>query len=83
MEQLTIHFYTKTKCPLCDKAKQSLAELKEELSFQVKEHDIYQDDQLLEKYQLMIPVIEINEEIVAYGQIVKDSLKSCIISKIE
>jgi len=70
-----IHLYSKTNCPLCDKAKQVLQELQKEFTFQIKEIDIYQDDALLEKYQLMIPVIEIDGEEVAFGMIQKDVIR--------
>ncbi|SFA44037.1 Glutaredoxin [Parageobacillus thermantarcticus] len=72
---MIIHLYSKTNCPLCDKAKQVLQELQKEFTFQIKEIDIYQDDALLEKYQLMIPVIEIDGEEVAFGMIQKDVIR--------
>lgn len=40
-----------------------------EFTFQLEEIDIYEDDQLLEAYQLMIPVIEVDEKQVTYGNI--------------
>jgi len=70
-----IRLYSKTNCPLCDKAKQVLQELQKEFAFQIKEIDIYQDDALLEKYQLMIPVVEIDGEEVGFGIIQKDVIR--------
>jgi glutaredoxin len=70
-----INLYSKTNCPLCDKAKQVLQELQKEFSFQINEIDIYQDDVLLEKYQLMIPVVEIDGEEVAFGIVQKDVIR--------
>jgi glutaredoxin len=70
-----IRLYSKTNCPLCDKAKQVLQELQKEFSFQINEIDIYQDDVLLEKYQLMIPVVEIDGEEVAFGIVHKDVIR--------
>ncbi|KYD32705.1 glutaredoxin family protein [Parageobacillus toebii] len=72
---MIINLYSKTNCPLCDKAKQVLQELQKEFSFQINEIDIYQDDVLLEKYQLMIPVVEIDGEEVAFGIVQKDVIK--------
>jgi glutaredoxin len=70
-----INLYSKTNCPLCDKAKQVLQELQKEFSFQINEIDIYQDDELLEKYQLMIPVVEIDGEEVDFGIVQKDVIR--------
>lgn len=51
-----IRFYTKTNCPLCEEAK-GLLDLLNTNHIPVEEIDIYQSDALLEKYQLLIPVI--------------------------
>ncbi|BDG45844.1 MULTISPECIES: glutaredoxin family protein [Parageobacillus] len=72
---MIINLYSKTNCPLCDKAKQVLQELQKEFTFQIREIDIYQDDALLEKYQLMIPVVEIDGEEVDFGIIQKDVIR--------
>ncbi|GLH64358.1 glutaredoxin family protein [Parageobacillus sp. G301] len=72
---MVINLYSKTNCPLCDKAKQVLQELQREFSFQINEIDIYQDDALLEKYQLMIPVVEIDGEEVDFGMVQKDVIR--------
>ncbi|SES69631.1 Glutaredoxin [Salinibacillus kushneri] len=57
-----IIFYTKEQCPLCDEARGLLMLLQEEYDFDIEEKDIYQDDELLEKYQISIPVIQVDEE---------------------
>ncbi|NUK29711.1 glutaredoxin family protein [Parageobacillus sp. VR-IP] len=72
---MKINLYSKTNCPLCDKAKQVLQELQNEFPFQINEIDIYQDDMLLEKYQLMIPVVEIDGEEVDFGMVQKDVIR--------
>ncbi|MDX8363898.1 glutaredoxin family protein [Cytobacillus sp. IB215665] len=71
----TVIMYTKENCPLCDKAQKVLVELQEEIPFQLELIDIYKDDQLLEKYQLMIPVVKIADEEIAYGVIHKNVIK--------
>lgn len=63
--------YSKENCCLCDEAKAILRELQVEW----EEVDIYKNEQWLERYQLMIPVIEIDGEIVAYGRIHKDVIR--------
>ncbi|GAE31608.1 glutaredoxin family protein [Halalkalibacter hemicellulosilyticus] len=61
--------YSKQHCPLCDKAIAQIEMLKEQYEFSIRVIDIYEDDELLEKYQLMIPVVEIEGEEVDFGQI--------------
>lgn len=70
-----VFLYTKQGCPLCEEAKNLLEELKREFEFQINEIDIYQDDALLEKYQLMIPVVEVDGEVVAFGKVEKYVLR--------
>lgn len=61
--------YGKENCPLCDDARALLQALQDREPFQMKEIDIYSNDELLEKFQLMIPVVEVDGEVVDYGQI--------------
>ncbi len=77
----TINYYTKKNCPLCDKGKLVLKELSTEFSLNIKEFDIYQDDQLLELYQVMIPVIEIDGEEIAFGIIEKELVRNHLLSQ--
>ncbi|MCM3618844.1 glutaredoxin family protein [Sutcliffiella horikoshii] len=79
---MNIQFYTKVDCPLCDKAKSRLKELQSELDFTIEEFDIYKDDALLEKYQLMIPVVEHEGEMLAYGQVQKEEVRKRLLEKI-
>ncbi|MGF9964152.1 glutaredoxin family protein [Bacillus rhizoplanae] len=79
---MEVILYTKEECGLCQKAKQLLQELKTEYVFDLKEINIYEDEQLLEKYHLMIPVVEIEGEEVEYGIIHKDVIINSIIRAI-
>ena len=65
MQQITL--YTRNHCPLCDKAKETLLELKNEWNFTLEEIDIETSDDLTERYGLMIPVVHLDEEEVAFG----------------
>jgi glutaredoxin len=67
MNQTVITLFTRNRCPLCDKAKTALLELKEEWNFQLEEIDIDENDELTERYGLMIPVIHIDGEEVGFG----------------
>ncbi len=68
---LNVTMYTKENCPLCDEAELLLKDLQQELSFSYSKVDIYQNEELLEQYQLMIPVISINGETADFGQVSK------------
>ncbi|KAF0818873.1 glutaredoxin family protein [Bacillus sp. ZZV12-4809] len=69
MKQPELVFYTRSRCPLCDKAKRVLAQLKKEYDFKLIEKDIDESDELTEKYGLMIPVVEIDGHEVQFGHI--------------
>lgn len=62
-------FYTRKKCHLCEDAKQILDLLQDDYLFEIVERDIESNDEWIETYGLMIPVIEIEGEVVQYGQI--------------
>ncbi|PEA52816.1 NrdH-redoxin [Bacillus pseudomycoides] len=79
---MKVILYTKEECGLCQKAKKLLQELQDEYVFDLKEIYIYEDEQLLEKYHLMIPVVEIEGEEVEYGIIHKDVIINSIIRAI-
>lgn len=71
MNKPTLIFYTRNKCPLCEKAKAVIDEIKQEMDFVYIEKDIDESDELTEKYGLMIPVVEIDGEEVEYGHVNK------------
>jgi glutaredoxin len=65
MPKLTL--YTRQGCHLCEDAKAALLELKNEWDFSFEEVDIESSDELTEQYGLMIPVVHMDGEMVAYG----------------
>ncbi|KON86379.1 glutaredoxin [Sporosarcina globispora] len=69
MKQPELVFYTRSRCPLCDKAKDVIIEVKKEYDFNLIEKDIDESDELTEKYGLMIPVVEIDGIEVQFGHI--------------
>lgn len=79
---IKLSFYTKEQCPLCDKAKSILLELSKEIPFEILEYDIYKDDILLEKYQIMIPVIEMNGIELGSGMIDRVDLRKRLLENI-
>ncbi|MGJ9385123.1 glutaredoxin family protein [Salipaludibacillus sp. CF4.18] len=58
---MSLYFYTKKECPLCDKGLVQLEILQQEKNFNIIIRDIYTDDEWLEKYQIRIPVVETKE----------------------
>ena len=68
MEQ-QLKLYSKKNCHLCEIAKMELEKVKNQTGCSYYEIDIYEDDELLEMYGLMIPVVQYKAEIIQYGQI--------------
>lgn len=78
-----ITLYTRNRCPLCDKAKEALLELKEEWNFSLEEIDIEANDDLTERYGLMIPVVHLDGEEVGFGYINKFDISNRLQEKSE
>jgi glutaredoxin len=78
-----ITFYTRKNCSLCEKAKVSILELKEDFDFTLEEIDINESDELTEKYGIMIPVVVIDEEEVTFGIINKVDIRNRLQGKSE
>ncbi|SES41737.1 Glutaredoxin-like domain [Salipaludibacillus aurantiacus] len=78
MSDMKVFFYTKEKCPLCDKGLEKLKSLEDSADLEIEMRDIYSKDEWLEKYQIRIPVIEdgggrvIDEGIISKEELVKN-----------
>ncbi|MEI4770460.1 glutaredoxin family protein [Psychrobacillus sp. FJAT-51614] len=66
---MEVNFYTRPGCHLCDDARLMLKLVQEDISFEINEVNIEEDDELHEKFMLMIPVIEYNDKIIQYGRV--------------
>ncbi|WP_206207692.1 glutaredoxin family protein [Virgibacillus indicus] len=75
---LKVIFYTKEVCSLCDDAKALLLMLEREYPFELEERDIYTNDEWLEKYQLLIPFVKINDVTLDCEQVNIDSLEQAL-----
>jgi glutaredoxin len=64
-----VTFYTKAGCHLCDDARDMLDDIAAEKPFELIEIDIRKDLTLFEQYRYRIPVVVLNETIVAEGRI--------------
>ncbi|KAB8132167.1 glutaredoxin family protein [Gracilibacillus oryzae] len=78
---MQVNVYIKENCSLCDDAKTILELLQTEFSFSIEEIDIYKNDSLLEKYHLLIPVIEIDHTIVDSGIIDYENIANFLKNK--
>lgn len=64
-----VTFYTKAGCHLCEDARDMLDEIASQTPFELTEIDIRRDLALFEQYRYRIPVVVLNETIVAEGRI--------------
>lgn len=64
-----IKFYTRPNCELCDEAERMLRLVAEDHLLEWQTINIEEDDKIHEKYMLMIPVIEQEGEVLAFGNI--------------
>jgi glutaredoxin len=64
-----VTFYTKAGCHLCEDARDMLDEIASQISFELTEIDIRRDLSIFEQYRYRIPVVVLNETIVAEGRI--------------
>ena len=70
----TVTIYSKKECHLCDIAKEELEALQCDYEFSLKEVDIENDKLAFEKYKYLIPVIEVDGEIISTYRVNKKKL---------
>lgn len=75
MKSIEVYFYTKQNCPLCDQAEDALQSLATEYPLIINKLDIYEDDALLEKYEIRIPVIEVSGIVIAEGVVTETMVR--------
>jgi glutaredoxin len=75
---LKIILYTKENCTLCFEAESLLSLFKKEYPYELEKKDIYENDALLEEYQLLIPVIELNGKQLNCVEINYDSIENLL-----
>ena len=66
---MTVLFYGRPNCALCDEGKKIMAMVAQDLALNVAYINIEEDDQVHEKYMLMVPVIEYENRVLLYGNI--------------
>lgn len=66
---MIIKFYSRPNCELCIEGLQTLKIVQEDIAFEIEHYNIEENDALHEQYMLMIPVVELNNEIIQFGQL--------------
>lgn len=67
--KISVTFYTKAGCHLCEDARELLEEIAEETAYTLDETDIRSDPAVFKEYRYRIPVIIINQEMLLEGRI--------------
>lgn len=67
--KLSIKFYTKPKCSLCDEVRVLLNQLMKEYSLDIEEKNILDDPDLYERYKYEIPVLSLPDQFHFQGRI--------------
>lgn len=74
---MTVFFYTKAGCPLCEEAEELLDAARERMSFEVEKIDIYRDDALFQRYRYRVPVIRVgNDDVLELKFTLDDLMKA-------
>lgn len=66
---MIIKFYSRPNCELCIEGLHTLKIVQEDIPFKIEHYNIEENDVLHEQYMLMIPVVELNNEIIQFGQL--------------
>ena len=66
---MKINYYSRPNCSLCEEGLLILNLLKEDSEFDLKIINIEENDELHEKYMLMIPVVEKDGKVIQYGRL--------------
>lgn len=73
-----VMLYMKKECALCDEILDLLKILEADYPIEIEEIDIYQDDALLEKYHVDIPVVKIKDEEITARYVTFEKLETTI-----
>jgi len=77
----TVTIYSKKECHLCDIAKEELEALHCDFEFLFKEVDIEKDKIAFGKYKYLIPVIEVDGEIISTYKVFPNKMKALLKKK--
>jgi len=77
----TVKLYSRPRCHLCETARDILEDLQLQWNFTIEEINIDLDDKLVEKYGIMIPVVELDGEELQYGIVNKKFISEAFTRK--
>ena len=66
---MEVKYYSKPNCELCTEGLSLLKIVLEDVPFSLKMINIEEDDEAHERYMFMIPVVEVDGEIIQYGRL--------------
>jgi glutaredoxin len=79
--QKNVKLYSRPRCHLCETAREILEDLQQNFNFTIEEINIDLDDNLVEKYGIMIPVVELDGEELQYGIVNKKFISEAFTRK--
>lgn len=66
---MKIKYFSRPGCLLCEEGLMTLKLVQEDVPFDIEMINIEEDDDMHEKYMLMIPVVEKDQQIIQYGNL--------------
>ncbi len=70
--------YVTSNCHLCSVARALLVSVQRTIPFNIRSVNIEDDDELLKRFALEVPVVEIDGEIVAQGRVDVDRVRAAV-----
>ncbi len=67
--------YHREGCHLCEDVVASLSQLQEELGYKIKQIDIDEDPKLQKKYNVDVPVVMVNDDVIFYHFFDEEALR--------
>lgn len=78
---MKVRFFGRPNCCLCEEGLSILKLVQEEANFEMEVINIEEDDEIHEKYMLMIPVVERDGKIIQYGRLDYVTLYEALVNK--
>jgi glutaredoxin len=70
--------YHREGCHLCEDVVASLSQLQEELRYKIKQIDIDEDPELQKKYNVDVPVVMVNDNVIFYHFFDEEALRAAL-----
>jgi len=66
---MKVNYYSRPDCSLCEEGLLTLKLVQSDVQFEIDVINIEENEEFHEKYMLMIPVVEKDNEIIQYGNL--------------